>query len=783
MNHTAKQLIALMLALAMSVSLCVTVFAESVSDLEPAEQEISEIVEETEEAAEEQPEEPVEEELPVYEAATLAEEVPELYFGSDKVTSTELDSAIKSALGLSALTSLRITGEGQDKQTIAEHVISGFTLVDGATYLVEKGDTKLQGWKPVTTWTQVGSFVFKVGILSSITLQNGEVVLPYTEAGKLDADALRTAIFEAVYVESTPELTPADVTIKFSETGLAYRDLSEMDKALGGDCYIQVAFEGKELYTAAAATAKLILKDAREAASLTLADTVEVTLTYAGEHVDYDALKRQIFEKALVESTPELDFEDVTFTYSLLGDDIPFEGKTFLGKDYAPIDTDFGKADSRTVKVSFAGNSQYKPCYANVKITMPQDTREESTLVLKNGVSIRFDSVEAMEQALFENLINWDNSALPEKSSLTAESFTFEYASKDVLNLLDQLVGGNEEIKKLISAALPDNYLPLEGGALDLSAIKLGTVPLPRMGAGDHDIRVKFNGNDQFKGSAAVTAKVTVNKGKLTLKVNSASIIYSKPLNLPANLVEVSDKQAEIITVYAGATSDIALAFFVDMPDTLLESTGLLDQVEGLLSKVEIAEIQELLERLKNLEEEGITVGELRKITQNDTLLKLLDLVGYDTTYLRALVNFFEGIGSIADGTRIGFSVPERAGLYNVTAISADRNYEAATATGTLLIRMNTSGNKLAWNSSISGKQLTVSQAAAFDFSAKMTNGGVAVPTSNVRYLYTGLTKKFRLYSSSKAPKEPGSYVVTAYVLGGNYLAAPITRSFKIVAG
>lgn len=785
MNHTMKQLLSLVLALAMSVSLCVTVFAEGVQDLEPAQQENSEIVEEI-----------LMDEVAAYDGQPVVlSETAELYFDSTSVSPSDL----KSALNQSSLTTVRITGAGHENGTTL--AFSAVELVDGETYKAEKFSVK-------DGWSEIATFVFKVRAEESadatITLEDAAVDLPYDEKGELalddvrDLDVLRSVLFALVYKSSTPELTVEDVTIEYSALGLIYTKLDSEDSMNTllnllnqldnlNTLHVKISFAGNDSYKEASATAKITLTDARETAAIQLKDTVEVTLTYAGEHVDYEALKRQIFEKALETSTPAgLTYEDVEFTYSLLESstllDIPFEGATILGKSYASIDTDFGVTDSRTVKVAFPGNSQYKPCTASVKITMPQDTREQSTLVLKEGVSISFSSVEAMEKALFDSLIDWDKSTLPKKSAVTAESFTFEYASKDVVNVLDKVIGENEQVKNIIASLIPDNYLPLEGTVVDLSALGLGYVNLPRMGAGSHEIRVKFNGNDDFKPSEAVTAQVTVNKGKLTLKVNSASIIYSNPVQIPANLIETSDKQADVIVVYAGATSDIALAFYVDTPETMLESSGVLEKVEKVLENVNIDGVQELVNKLKNVKEDGITIGELREITKNDVLLDVLDFFGYDTAFLRNLVNFFDGISSVTDSVRIGFTTPNRAGLYTVTAISADSNYEAAQAVGTLLIRMNTSGNKLAWKSGMSGKQLTVTQAKTFDFGAKVTNGGVTVPESSIKYLYTGLTKKFRLYSSSKAPTEAGSYVVTAYVLGGNYLAAPITRTFKIVA-
>ena len=99
-----------------------------------------------------------------------------------------------------------------------------------------------------------------------------------------------------------------------------------------------------------------------------------------------------------------------------------------------------------------------------------------------------------------------------------------------------------------------------------------------------------------------------------------------------------------------------------------------------------------------------------------------------------------------------------------------------------LLVKMRASGIKLMWNETIENGKTTVDQAANFDFNATLTYNGEALKDqSNIHYLYTGVTSKFRLYSSTTTPPtEPGRYVVTVVTLGGNYLAAPITRTFQI---
>lgn len=94
---------------------------------------------------------------------------------------------------------------------------------------------------------------------------------------------------------------------------------------------------------------------------------------------------------------------------------------------------------------------------------------------------------------------------------------------------------------------------------------------------------------------------------------------------------------------------------------------------------------------------------------------------------------------------------------------------------------MRLSGAHLTWNQEITGK-LTAEQAKNFDFSAVLSyDGDPSISQSGVHYLYSGFTSKWRLYSSTTTPPtEPGSYVMTVCILGGNYFALPITRTFTI---
>lgn len=341
------------------------------------------------------------------------------------------------------------------------------------------------------------------------------------------------------------------------------------------------------------------------------------------------------------------------------------------------------------------------------------------------------------------------------KSALSPADFTFEYHAS-ALPIGDNLGEVGDWINGI------KIWVPVAGGLTSA-----------QMGAGAQEVRVTFKGVEDFAKSETVSGNINVKKGTLSIKVKSASVTVAQ--GAPADMVTVSDPSVDYVTFYAGATSDIAVSFHLVMPNTLLSNENVLKVIDPILETITGNSFSKMMEN-------GISLKELTSIASNETLLNALKLLGYDTEILNQVLNLVKGVSNVTPDVRIAFAAPKDAGLYNVTAISVNDNYNMAMGMGTLLVKQNTSGTKLAWNASIS-KPLTLTEAKSFDFGAAITSGGTRVEEKNVRYLYTGLTKRFRLYSSSKAPTEAGSYIVTAYVIGGDNFAMPVTRTFRIVAG
>ena len=179
--------------------------------------------------------------------------------------------------------------------------------------------------------------------------------------------------------------------------------------------------------------------------------------------------------------------------------------------------------------------------------------------------------------------------------------------------------------------------------------------------------------------------------------------------------------------------------------------------------------------------QDGVTVGELRKLFSTQELLDLLEKLHIDTGTFGQILKVINKLPGIADNVRVGFGTPNRAGLYTVTAVTDNKNYETGVGIGALLVKQHVKGVKLTWNQKFTKGKISKEDAQNFDFKATLTYNGEAVSDENVHYLYTGVQSNLKPYSSTTtAPTKPGVYTMTVVTVGGNYQAAPIIRTFTI---
>ena len=646
-----------------------------------------------------------------------------------------------------------------------------------------KGDDAYKASSATTTVT----FTERPGI-EAVTKENPTFKLDFTADGEAIYDNIRQKVWDAVVVSTNPTLTVDDVTIEYYATattgavdklghawvaltggkvnGLTYPAIGE------GTQEVRITWGGSKDYAAWQWQGNVAVTG-RADAPFQLKEGVTEGMTVAmvynrDQSINYEETA-QALRDALLESTDSnISIDDVTVQYNA-------GIKNYQPLNYSPTGSDFIDQfvkfglGSQTIHFAWNGNADYKPLKLDdVKVNM-EDHRTASAVMLKSGASITYNmDANAMLQAIFENLIDWDASTLPEKSTLSAADFTIEYYGENVLGEED---GG-------ISGGVP-NWAPVAGGTVNL-------LTYPQMGAGENQkVRVSYSGNGEYRPCKNVEGTLTVNKAKVSVKVHSTSIYAEEAKDKLGEGFITTDPadKFDIYTIYGGMTSDVTGSVFVQLPERMTKGT-IIDLIDKTLKGLHQKTLTEMMQQ-------GTTVGELRKLLSDivgkgdklpQPVKDLLKTVGIDIDTLVKLNEALNKFPGLLDNVRVAFGTPDQAGIYTVYAITNNKNYETGFGMGALVVKKHYSGVKLQWNQTIPNGKLTTEEAKSFDFGVTlMYDGNPAEKQTNVHYLYSGFTSKWRPYSSTTTPPtEPGRYVVTVVTLGGNYQAAPITRAFQI---
>lgn len=600
--------------------------------------------------------------------------------------------------------------------------------------------------------------------------ENPTVKLVYKDDLSVDYDAVKAALFAKVVdvEQSSPaNLTAENLTIEYYATattgavgslghawvpveggkvnGLTYPGIPE------GAQKVRYHYAGDKENTAVSVETEVQIQG-REESSFTLKDApYEVGMAFhADQSYDYEATAKAIYEAVVAETNPEnIGFEDVTLTYNA-GADVIKNWKPLDTADWSNTFSKFGPGEW-TIRIVWDGNKEYKGTSVEVKVTT-EDNRIASAIVCKEGASFTYNmDAAAMKQEMFDQLIDWENSTLPEKDSLSVDDFTMEYYGSNDVSGID---GGVNQ------------WAPIEGGTVNL-------LTYLQMGAGEQKVRLAYKGNADYRPSVAAEGTVTVNKAKVKVKVKTTNIYAGDAIPEGFVTTDPADK-FDVYTVYAGMTSNVTAGIYLELPEKYTNS-AVLKVLDPVMNKVYGKSFTQMMQ-------DGMTVGELRKLFSTQELLDVLKKLNIDTGTFGQLLEVINKLPSVADSVRVSFGTPNRAGLYTVAAITDNKNYKTGVGMGTLLVRMHLKGVKLTWNQNFANGKISAADAADFDFKASLSSDGdVSISQDNVHYLYSGFTSKWKPYSSTTTPPtEPGRYVVTVVTLGGNYQAAPITRSFQI---
>ena len=597
---------------------------------------------------------------------------------------------------------------------------------------------------------------------ADITVNEGQTIkLAYNDDATVNYDKVREDIFNKVVESSTPDLTVDDVTIQYYAS----------TKTLGVPSQAWVALEGGKdvvnypAISEGAQTIRIIYKGSKDYKPRTVETTINVVdratvdvVTNEGPYnvsmkfnknqsYDYDATAKAIYEAVIKSTNPELSFEDFKVEYN--ADPTSVLDVWYELSNSAALNLNKFKAGTWEIRLSWNATKEYKG--GNIVVTVNvEDNRLESAVTLKEGTSVTYNmDAQEMKKALF-NSIDFSKSTLPSKDELSVDDFTYEYYGTNV-------VAGN------IDGGIKQ-WAPVEGGKVTL-------LDYPQMPAGEQKVRITYKGNSDYRPSTSGETTITVKKAKVKVKVHSTNIFADEELSKDFITTNPADK-FDVYTVYAGATSNVSLGLYLDLPARFTDNEVVIKALDPVVESVFGKSFTQMMQ-------DGVTVGELRKLFSTQELLDLLEKLHIDTGTFGQILKVINKLPGIADNVRVGFGTPNRAGLYAVSAVTDNKNYETGVGIGALLVKQHVKGVKLIWNQKLT--KISKEEAQNFDFKATVTYNGAAVSDENVRYLYTGVQSNLKPYSSTtKAPTEPGVYTMTAVTVGGNYQAAPIIRTFTI---
>lgn len=455
---------------------------------------------------------------------------------------------------------------------------------------------------------------------------------------------------------------------------------------------------------------------------------------------DKSAYKQLVFNAAFDQqgSVPAgLSADDVEIKFNAGGT----FGDVWRSLDFTPGLFNFGQHEfgangdgsTEQIRITYAGNDQYPGSSVELSVTVV-DGRYKTEMSCNTNVSIQYNTdADAMRDELYK--------ALAPRVTYTDDA-------------------GN-------TATVPGT----SNDSFEFDGIKLPT------DVGEYTgVTVKYKGTTSegnqlgYQPCSVEGVTVTVTKAPSKVKVTSKSLTYGETVKI-SDLVnsEPSNKETKPITVIAGIDGDAKGYVSVD------------------LSYYSPA-VQKVINRVLRLDQ-GISLGELAEIVNNDAMMTALaamlkaagvenpeQIVNGLKTVLNSLTQYGLGSSTVALG-----GTPSKAGVYVTVAATTSGNYKTSVGMGYLTIAPKTADVRLEWKQELPHKALSYDEAQNFTFGANAFDGDKDITgQANVHVTYAGVTAEGKAYLSSEAPRVPGAFTETATVIGGNYLAKPISRAFSI---
>lgn len=613
---------------------------------------------------------------------------------------------------------------------------------------------------------------------SDITFKESPTVkIQYNDDLSIKLEELKAAIWENVVDSTTPtDLSTANVSIKYyakAESGSAgdwgreWVDLNGEKVGLltypaisEGPWKLRFEFAGNTNYNGFSEEVEVTFTG-RDPAFELIKGVTEIDAKFAdAKNLETEAIANEIrnvlVKKVATDESIKLSDVKVEYKTSRIGSYKDLDKNASLDAD------DIG--DTIHLRLSWGdgkGTAQYKPFSEEVTVKMV-DNRIPSVVALVDVANITYNmDASKMIEEIIKNAIDSANSTLP--ADYKASDFTVE-------------------LKKVTTI-----------GVGDLTTDIVTWVPIagddgPNLNAGDNQtIRVTFNGSKDYKPSASVEGTLNVAKANVKVNVKKLITMHAGDADLPEGSITLdpNDPKIDIYTIFAGVTSKIGgkvtTSVYLDLPDRFTNETFLkiADPIfKGIYGKT-----------LTEIMNDGITVGQLKELAAKlegaaDTLGK----IGFDVESFKQVMSLIANLPSIVDDMTIAIGTPNHAGIYQAFAVTNSINYNTAFGTGTVLVLKNFTGVEIVKSNKLDDGKLTAKEAqdihdgndqlCTLQKDSKNLNNAAQ---KALHYRFTGINGG-KLYSSHDMPVDPGKYIVTVSVRGGDFYAFPKTFTFTIVA-
>lgn len=559
-----------------------------------------------------------------------------------------------------------------------------------------------------------------------------EIGIVYNDDLSVNYEATKEVIRNTLATSTDTEIVKTgDLKVEY-KTLTSYEDFgSDADIKPGTEKTIRLSWNGNADYSAWKEEFTVTFVDGRDPA-FKLKDGVKDTapeiglvFTYDAENglaIDYVAAETAIRE-ALVEKLANVDLDKISVKYKSAEQavDLNYKPSTVFGKA-------FGEGDFEIV-LTWGGNKDYRSFSETVNVKMI-DNRIASEIKVVADPSITYNKDGSAEKsAIISSVIDYTNSTIPADAKFTVE--------------------------------IPNIDTPLGTTWKDITD--------NTMDAGENQkIRISFAGNAEYKPCEIVTT-ITVKKAPVSITLPIISKLYAGEEVDPETYYEVTpdDDAIDVYLFFVGVNTNKETCVNVKLtPD------------QEKLLKV----IPSVYDKLR----EGMKLSEFKKFIESIPNIDKIEVI-------KNILNILNTFDNISDNTVIAIGTPAHAGVYQAIAVSPEtKNYEAGKGTGSLIILKNWKNVKLEKSDMFTGSknEITVTNATKIAngeegaYAVVLKQNGVILNDNAqeaVHYLFTGINHG-KLYSSSKMPIEPGRYIVTASVRGGDFFAFPKTFSFTIVA-